>query len=107
MLKVWDWMSGVAQYDIPVLDAVRLFIAVAAKPKRNEEVQVEESKPKGKKKADESAAPEPPRYVLVIHRIATVQHAGEPYLIFNYHVMVKTRNCRTWETIFIQLTLAT
>ena len=88
MLKVWDWMSGVAQYDIPVLDAVRPF---AAKPERNEEVQVEESKPKAKKKADESAAPEPPRYVLVIHRIATVQHAGEPYLIFNYHVMVKTR----------------
>ena len=52
MLKVWDWMSGVAQYAIPVLDAVRPFIAVAAKPKRNEDVQVEESKPKGKKGKD-------------------------------------------------------
>lgn len=88
VLKVWDWMSGVTQYDIPVLDAVRPFIVVAAKPKRSDDDQVEESKPKGKKgkgkkKADGSAAPEPPRYVLVIHRIATVQHAGEPYLIFN------------------------
>ncbi len=81
-------MSGVAQYDIPILDVVKPFIAFSAKPKRSDDDQVEETKPKGKKgkgkkKADESAAPETPRYVLVIHRIATVQCSEEPYLIFN------------------------
>lgn len=89
VLKVWDWMSGALLYDIPILDAVRPFIVVTAKPKRGDDEQDEDSKPqgrkrKGKKKADESDAPQPPpRHVLVIHRIATVQHAGEPHLIFN------------------------
>ena len=82
-------MSGALHYDIPILDAVRPFIVVTAKPKRGDDEQDEDSKPrgkkrKGKKKADESDAPQPPpRHVLVVHRIATVQHAGEPHLIFN------------------------
>ncbi|KIL69353.1 hypothetical protein M378DRAFT_184523 [Amanita muscaria Koide BX008] len=111
MLKIWDWMSGTVQYEIPILDAVRPFITVIPQPKRGVDEEDEdqgklEGKSKGKrqgkgKKGKEKAVEEgeretseiaegdgsainaQPRQVLVVHKISSVQHAEEPYLVFN------------------------
>ncbi|KAF8637615.1 hypothetical protein AX17_002684 [Amanita inopinata Kibby_2008] len=45
MLKVWDWMSGTLQFEIPVLDAVRPFIRVAAKGKWSDDEDEDDSQP--------------------------------------------------------------
>lgn len=108
MLKVWHWESGTVQYEIPILDAVRPFIAVAPKPKRGDEDDEDEAQSKGKRKGKRRGRGEKgtekddrgssdtegeadsnainmivqPRQVLVIHKIASMERAGEQYIIF-------------------------
>ncbi|KAK2463593.1 hypothetical protein APHAL10511_004344 [Amanita phalloides] len=89
VLKVWDWMSGAIQFELGILDAVRPFVVVAVKPKRGGDNDDDElrSNSKGKKrKGNKNPATEEfvqPRYALVIHRIASIQHAGQIHLFFN------------------------
>ncbi|KAF8630455.1 hypothetical protein AX15_002907 [Amanita polypyramis BW_CC] len=106
VLKVWDWMSGTVQYEVPILETVRPFIVVSAKSKRGGDDDEDElqSSPKGIKgkqavvgeekeketlteitEEDDSApkTPQQPRQVLVIHKIASLRHAGGLHLLFN------------------------
>lgn len=104
-LKVWDWMTGVWQGDIPILDAVLPYIRVRPQ-KKNELDEDGERKPnkrrrkkeqknkaqasddegEGEKPADNTApdapAPEEP-FTLAIHKIASLTINDNRYLIFS------------------------
>ncbi|PFH51854.1 hypothetical protein AMATHDRAFT_2753 [Amanita thiersii Skay4041] len=109
MLKIWDWMSGSIQFEIPILDAVQPFIRVAARRRKdcddneneNEPQTSKKGKKRGKEKKGKERATEDPSaesdqgsalsaeqlsaspQVLVIHKICTLEISGTPYIVFN------------------------